>query len=63
MAPWDEVDSIKNGAPKALCVWGIVHYEDMFGGKHYTKFGQILTWQLDGKTVFGYYIVGQNDGD
>jgi hypothetical protein len=50
----------KDGAPG---VWGIVHYEDMFGGKHFTKFGQILTWQLDGKTVMGYYIAGQNDGD
>jgi len=48
--PWDEVDTIKQGTPKALCVWGIVHYEDMFGGLHFTKFGQILTWLRDGKT-------------
>jgi hypothetical protein len=63
IVPWEEVDAIKSGANKALCVWGIMHYEDMFGGKHYTKFGQILTWPADGKTVMGYYIAGQNDGD
>jgi hypothetical protein len=63
LVPWEDVGTIKKGISKALCVWGIVHYEDMFGGKHYTKFGQILTWQIDGKTVMGYFIAGQNDGD
>jgi hypothetical protein len=60
--PWENVADVKKGTSEALCVWGIITYEDIFGGKHYTKFGQILTWRLDGN-VYGHYIAGQNDGN
>jgi len=60
--PDSEVANIKEGLPKALCVWGFVTYEDMFGGSHRTQFGQWITWLPDGK-VWGYYMAGQNDAD
>jgi hypothetical protein len=63
MVPWADVGSIKKGISKALCIWGTITYDDVFGGQHYTKFGQIMTWQLDGKATFGHYIPGQNDGN
>lgn len=60
--PDNEVGDIKRGTNKALCVWGTITYDDMFGGHHTTKFGQALTWWSDG-TVYGYYLDGQNDAD
>jgi hypothetical protein len=60
--PDGEVASIKEGAGKCLCVWGVVTYEDIFGDSHTTTFGQQLTW-LPGGKAFGYYIPGQNDAD
>jgi hypothetical protein len=60
--PDGEVAMIKEGDGKALCVWGVVTYEDMFGHGHTTKFGQWLLW-LPNNTVYGYYIPGQNDAD
>ena len=60
--PYSEVAGIKEGLTKALCVWGFVTYEDMFGASHRTQFGQWITWLPDGK-VFGYYMAGQNDAD
>jgi hypothetical protein len=61
-APDGDVATIKEGNGKALCVWGIVTYDDMFGQSHTTKFGQWLLWLPNG-TVFGYYIPGKNDAD
>jgi hypothetical protein len=60
--PDDEVAEIKQGTTKALCVWGVVTYKDIFGAAHSTKFGQIITWQPDNR-VFVYFIAGQNDAD
>jgi hypothetical protein len=60
--PDAEVAAIKEGTQRALCVWGLVSYEDIFGDAHTTKFGQLLTW-LPNNTLFGYYLLGQNDGD
>lgn len=57
-----EIASIKEGAGKSLFVWGLVMYEDIFGDRHTTKFGQQITWLPNGR-VFGYYIPGQNDAD
>lgn len=57
-----EVGLIKEGRTKALCVWGLITYEDIFGAPHHTKFGQWLTWNPNGAVV-GYYIAGQNDFD
>ncbi|HEX4486880.1 MAG TPA: hypothetical protein VH088_11465 [Terriglobales bacterium] len=60
--PDAEVASIKQGTDKALCVWGVVTYEDIFGVPHSTKFGQIITW-LPNNNIFIYFITGQNDAD
>jgi len=60
--PDAEVAVVKEGSQKALCVWGLITYKDIFGVKHETKFAQWLTWFPDG-TVFGYYIPSQNDAD
>jgi hypothetical protein len=63
IVPDAEIQAIKEGEGKALHVWGIITYEDIFGEKHSTKFGQLLVWMVDGKTVYGYYTPGQNDAD
>lgn len=60
--PYDEVPLIKEGFPKALHVWGLVTYEDVFGDPHTTRFGQVLWWQPD-NSIFGLYLDGYNDGD
>jgi hypothetical protein len=60
--PWEQVSQIRGGDGSALCVWGVVTYEDIFGNLHSTRFGQIITWQPNGNVV-GYYMNGQNDGD
>jgi hypothetical protein len=44
---------------KALYVWGVVTYEDIFGEPHRTEFAQALCWLPDGK-VFGVYTPGHN---
>jgi hypothetical protein len=61
-APDQDVAEIKEGVRKALCVWGTIDYEDIFGDPHSTKFGQQLYWWSNG-TVRGLFIPGQNDAD
>ncbi len=60
--PDAEVPTIKEGAKKALCAWGLITYEDIFGNNHSTEFAQWITWLPDGK-VFGYYFPNHNDTD
>jgi len=60
--PDEEVATIKEGTKKALCMWGDIVYEDIFGVTHKTKFGHWLYWLPNGK-VFGYYIPNQNEAD
>lgn len=57
----DEVEAIKGGSgAKGLYVWGIVHYEDVFGESHYTRFCQHIYW--DGlNNIRGHYIPGRNE--
>ncbi len=55
-----EVEAIKACNGRALYVWGIVTYEDIFGENRQTRFCQCLTWLNDGK-VFGFYTPGHND--
>jgi hypothetical protein len=55
-----EVENIKKGMGKALHIWGIVYYEDIFGEQHETKFCQAITWLPDGK-IWGFYIERFND--
>jgi hypothetical protein len=58
--PDGEVDAIKTGDPRVLCVWGIVHYEDVFGVPHWVRFGQALTWSANGQ-IWGTFLKGQNE--
>jgi len=60
--PDAEVGLIKEGTRKALCVWGLVTYEDIFGDHHTTRFGQIIQWYPNG-SLFVYFVPGQNDSD
>jgi hypothetical protein len=43
--PDDEVLAIMRGNGRALYVWGIVYYNDIFGESHETKFCHMITWQ------------------
>jgi hypothetical protein len=59
----EDVESIKHGGgDKGLYVWGRVTYEDVFGEEHYTRFCQLIFWDLD-NTTRGLYIPGRNDAD
>ncbi|HKW62386.1 MAG TPA: hypothetical protein VJN89_07575 [Candidatus Acidoferrum sp.] len=58
-----EVEDIKIGKNgRALFVWGIVTYEDIFSESHFTKFCQTLFWQPDGK-VYGFYYPRHNEAN
>jgi hypothetical protein len=50
-----EVEDIKHGKGKALWVWGVVHYDDVFDKPHVTQFCQRLTWLMDDSTIYGFY--------
>ena len=60
----DEVDvpNVKHAQGRALYVWGVVTYKDVFGKNHRTNFCQAIIW-LDNEKVFGFYTPGQNYGD
>ena len=60
--PDAEVAAIKQGQSKALTVWGVVTYDDIFGESHTTRFAQWLFWNPN-NTVYGIYIPGQNEMD
>lgn len=60
--PDETIEGIKIGEDLALYAWGVVTYDDVFGGSHKTDFCQQLTYLPDGK-VFGYYTPGRNDAD
>jgi hypothetical protein len=53
----EDVPDIKHAVERALHVWGIVIYEDVFGNEWETKFSQVLTWlgPPDKEIVYGYY--------
>lgn len=60
----DEVEDIKsNNRDKALYTWGIVHYEDAFGNKRFTRFCHRLMWLPEGGNVYGYYVPNRNEAD
>ena len=57
-----DVETIKRGDGRALYVWGLITYVDVFGDQHYTRFCQQIFWTInDG--VRGLYIPGRNDAD
>ena len=55
-----EVEDVKIGKGKALYIWGIVSYEDVFGESHFTKFCQSTHFGPDGK-VFGFFLPKHNE--
>jgi hypothetical protein len=55
-----EIDNIKKGIGKALVVWGIVKYRDVFGEERQTRFGHAVTWLPNGN-IYGYYNQHHND--
>lgn len=58
MVPDDQVASIKQGTPRALYVWGLLKYKDIFDEEHRTEFCHRLYWL--GDTVMGNYAPGRN---
>jgi hypothetical protein len=60
--PDKDVTAIKTGNGMALWVWGVVYYEDVFGRRRFTKFGQRLTWLKNGQ-VYGIYDPRLGDSD
>jgi hypothetical protein len=62
--PDDEVQDIKyNERDKALYTWGIVHYDDAFGNKRYTRFCHRLMWLRDSVEIYGYFVPNRNESD
>ena len=58
-----EVDDIKYfKGSKALFVWGLVLYEDVYGEEHFVRFCHRIYWDLK-DTVRGHYMAGRNDAD
>jgi hypothetical protein len=57
-----EIGNIKRGDGKALHVWGVITYDDIFGDHHTTRFAQSLFWLPNGN-VYGFLTPGQNDAD
>lgn len=55
-----EVEDIKNGNGKALCIWGTVKYRDVFGQPQSTDFCQMYSFLPDGQ-VMGYYMAPHSD--
>lgn len=51
--PKKDIKAIKDGNGQALWVWGVVHYEDIFGDPHFTEFCQRLVWL--GDQIYGIY--------
>jgi hypothetical protein len=54
-----EVEDIKLSRGKALYVWGLVKYEDVFGEDQTVHFCQSMIWI--GDKVMGYFTPGRND--
>ena len=60
--PDEEIEDIKKiNGKKALYIWGIISYEDVFSEEYITRFCQLLYWLVDGKTIMGNYIGRHND--
>ncbi len=61
----EDVNDIKFARGKALYIWGIIDYFDVFEVKHSTKFAQMMNWSPspNGEIVFGTYLSGHNDAD
>lgn len=58
--PDAEVADIKTGQTRALYVWGLVSYRDVFDIEQTTKFCQVIFWTTD-TNIFGTYISRHNE--
>lgn len=57
LVPDDYVAAIKTASGRALYVWGIIYYEDIFGVKHETSFAQQIFWtQPDGDETYSIFL-------
>ncbi len=56
----DIVEIVKAGLDRALHVWGVITYDDIFGARHQTRFWQIMRWSPDG-IISGSYGPRHND--
>jgi hypothetical protein len=54
-----EVDDVKRANGRALYVWGIVTYEDIFGATQHTQFSQIISW-LPNDAIWGTHTQQHN---
>jgi hypothetical protein len=59
----DEVNEIKGGRDRRVCVWGVVFYEDVFGEKRQTKFCHSIFWLNgpQGEVINGNYAAKHNE--
>ena len=57
-----DVAAIKRGQGRALYIWGVVIYKDVFGQEHQTEFCQLVLWLPNGQ-VSSFYITGRNSAD
>lgn len=60
--PDQDVAAIKDAAGRALVVWGLITYDDIFGEPHKTEFGIVYRWMSDG-SVFGHWTTNNNESD
>lgn len=69
MIPDELVEKVKLGqSEKHLYGWGIVHYEDVFGESHFTRFCHHIFWlqtarDPDSFEITGFYLDQHNDAD
>jgi hypothetical protein len=56
--PDEEVQAVKDGADRRLHAWGIVTYDDVYGGHWETEF--CVNYQWAGETILGYYYRTHN---
>jgi len=63
--PDGEVQDIRLAKGRALYIWGVIDYLDVFSKKHTTRFAQMMNWSggPKGETVFGTYLTHHNDAD
>jgi Sec-independent protein translocase protein TatA len=58
--PDGEVADIKTGQQRALYIWGLVYYRDIFDTEQATKFCQVVFWTSE-TSIFGTYISRHNE--
>jgi hypothetical protein len=50
-----DIQDILDGKGKALWVWGVVYYDDVFRRPHFTQFCQRIIWLKDRSNIYGTY--------